>query len=105
MVLSSGSLNLGKRIISKQFIFLKESEELCVSLHRWVVRLLVLFVLQDVQGFNRNLKSHEIIAQVLIAQTYLKKKDKRISNVVFMGMGEPLLNESAVYDACEAFIR
>jgi len=62
------------------------------------------FCSTGVQGFNRNLKSHEIIAQVLIAQNYLKKKDKRISNVVFMGMGEPLLNESAVYDACKILL-
>jgi len=62
------------------------------------------FCSTGVQGFNRNLKSHEIIAQVLIAQNYLKKKDKRISNVVFMGMGEPLLNETAVYDACKILL-
>ena len=45
-------------------------------------------------GFKRNLTSWEITSQVLHAARYLKKKEKdnRITNVVFMGMGEPLLN-------------
>jgi 23S rRNA (adenine2503-C2)-methyltransferase len=43
------------------------------------------------QGFNRNLKTSEIIGQVVVAQKRLGA-DKRITNVVMMGMGEPLLN-------------
>ncbi|MHB9126943.1 MAG: 23S rRNA (adenine(2503)-C(2))-methyltransferase RlmN [Candidatus Humimicrobiaceae bacterium] len=43
-------------------------------------------------GFKRNLKAEEIIAQVLFFSRYLKSFKKRITNVVFMGMGEPLLN-------------
>ncbi len=43
--------------------------------------------------FRRNLTAGEIISQVLIAQRYARK---RITNVVFMGMGEPLLNHRAV---------
>ena len=43
-------------------------------------------------GFKRNLKTEEIIEQVLFFSRYLKSSNKRISNVVFMGMGEPLLN-------------
>jgi hypothetical protein len=56
------------------------------------------------QGFNRNLTTAEIIAQVMIAKRYLSDKDRRISNVVFMGMGEPLLNEQAVYSACDLLL-
>jgi len=78
----------------------RERGTLCIS-SQVGCALACTFCSTGVQGFNRNLKSHEIISQVLIAQNYLKKKDKRVSNVVFMGMGEPLLNESAVYDACE----
>ena len=47
------------------------------------------------QGFNRNLTTAEIIAQVVIANRALKcipKNQRVISNVVLMGMGEPLLN-------------
>ena len=43
-------------------------------------------------GLKRNLKIQEIIEQVLFFSRYLKTSDKRITNVVFMGMGEPLLN-------------
>ena len=43
------------------------------------------------QGFNRNLKAHEIIGQILVAKESLGS-EKRITNVVFMGMGEPLAN-------------
>jgi len=43
-------------------------------------------------GFKRNLKPEEIIAQVLFFSRYLKTSGKRITNVVFMGMGEPFLN-------------
>jgi 23S rRNA (adenine2503-C2)-methyltransferase len=43
------------------------------------------------QGFNRNLTTAEIIGQVIVAQKRLGT-EKRITNVVMMGMGEPLLN-------------
>lgn len=52
------------------------------------------------QGFNRNLENWEIIAQVWVANKALgcKPKEERIiSNVVFMGMGEPLLNVKHVF--------
>lgn len=45
------------------------------------------------QGFNRDLTTAEIIGQVWQAVNSLKTKDLgKITNVVFMGMGEPLLN-------------
>ena len=43
------------------------------------------------QGFNRNLTTAEIIGQVIVAQKRLGTS-KKITNVVMMGMGEPLLN-------------
>jgi 23S rRNA (adenine2503-C2)-methyltransferase len=43
------------------------------------------------QGFNRNLATSEIIGQLVVAQKRLGA-DKKITNVVMMGMGEPLLN-------------
>ncbi|MGI2325977.1 MULTISPECIES: 23S rRNA (adenine(2503)-C(2))-methyltransferase RlmN [Methylococcus] len=43
------------------------------------------------QGFNRNLTTAEIIGQLWVAQHRLDE-EQRISNVVLMGMGEPLLN-------------
>jgi 23S rRNA (adenine2503-C2)-methyltransferase len=52
-------------------------------------------------GLKRNLKVNEIIGQVLIVQKELWEKGKRISNVVFMGMGEPLANYEAVIRSIE----
>ena len=43
------------------------------------------------QGFNRNLSTAEIIGQLYLAQKLLGP-ERRITNVVMMGMGEPLLN-------------
>mgnify|MGYP005809645779 CR=1 FL=1 len=44
-------------------------------------------------GFSRNLKAHEILAQVLLAKQFLREEGQGIvTNIVFMGMGEPLLN-------------
>lgn len=54
------------------------------------------------QGFNRNLSSGEIIAQVWIAARDLGQTsdaERVISNVVMMGMGEPLLNYDNVVRA------
>jgi 23S rRNA (adenine2503-C2)-methyltransferase len=48
-------------------------------------------------GFERQLSAGEIVEQVLRAQ---HASPQRVSNVVFMGMGEPLANTEAVLDAC-----
>jgi 23S rRNA (adenine2503-C2)-methyltransferase len=50
------------------------------------------------QGFNRNLTVSEIIGQLYVAQERLGSKQK-ITNVVMMGMGEPLLNFDNVVKA------
>jgi 23S rRNA (adenine2503-C2)-methyltransferase len=50
-------------------------------------------------GFIRNLKRHEIVDQVLTVQ---EDFSSRVSNVVFMGMGEPLLNLDAVIGAVKS---
>lgn len=47
------------------------------------------------QGFNRNLSAAEIIGQVWIVSRHLGNiphRDRKLTNVVMMGMGEPLLN-------------
>ncbi len=43
-------------------------------------------------GFKRNLEMYEITEQILLFARYLKTEGQKITNVVFMGMGEPLLN-------------
>lgn len=53
-------------------------------------------------GFSRNLTIGEITDQVLGAMQMAKARyGKRISNVVFMGMGEPMLNLERVMEAIE----
>ena len=52
-------------------------------------------------GFRRNLTAGEIVAQVLHFARVLRAEGERVTNVVLMGMGEPLLN----YDASLAAIR
>jgi 23S rRNA (adenine2503-C2)-methyltransferase len=47
-------------------------------------------------GFQRNLERHEIVDQVLTVQEEFRR---RVSNIVFMGMGEPLLNLENVLGA------
>jgi 23S rRNA (adenine2503-C2)-methyltransferase len=52
-------------------------------------------------GFNKNLTYREIVDQILYFQRMLGKKDKSVTNVVFMGMGEPMLNLDNVRKAVE----
>ncbi len=57
------------------------------------------FCATGAQGFNRNLSTGEIIGQVWLAARALgheRNGKRRITNVVLMGMGEPLLNFDAV---------
>jgi 23S rRNA (adenine2503-C2)-methyltransferase len=59
------------------------------------------------QGFNRNLTTAEIIGQVWWANRALghdPKGERIISNVVLMGMGEPLLNYDAVVKAIDILL-
>lgn len=50
-------------------------------------------------GFNRNLTAGEIFDQAWFFARELKARGKRITNVVFMGMGEPFHNYDAVMEA------
>ena len=56
------------------------------------------FCLTGTMGLKRNLKPQEIIEQVLTAQDQLSEGE-RLSNMVFMGMGEPLANLHAMSEA------
>ncbi|MGF1587910.1 MAG: 23S rRNA (adenine(2503)-C(2))-methyltransferase RlmN [Pleurocapsa sp.] len=50
-------------------------------------------------GFTRNLKAYEIVDQVLTVQ---EDFEQRVSNVVFMGMGEPMANIDQVVAAVKS---
>ncbi|MBI4925982.1 MAG: 23S rRNA (adenine(2503)-C(2))-methyltransferase RlmN [Bdellovibrio sp.] len=57
------------------------------------------FCLTGVQGLSRNLKTYEIIAQV-----YELRKIAQVTNIVFMGMGEPLHNLENLITACQILL-
>ncbi|RLB30093.1 MAG: 23S rRNA (adenine(2503)-C(2))-methyltransferase RlmN [Deltaproteobacteria bacterium] len=61
------------------------------------------FCLTARQGFIRSLKSSEIINQVIQIRQLLDQPD-RLTNIVFMGMGEPLANFEAVKKAVKNII-
>jgi len=52
--------------------------------------------------FGRNLKAHEIVEQALDAERLLSAEGRRLSHVVFMGMGEPMANYVAVVESVRA---
>jgi len=60
------------------------------------------------QGFSRNLTTGEIVAQLWFAEhflrAHLKTTERVISNVVMMGMGEPLQNYSALVPALRTML-
>lgn len=63
------------------------------------------------EGFNRNLTLAEIISQLQIARRWVAEQHAngatehpQVSNVVFMGMGEPLLNYEPVVQAIELML-
>lgn len=53
------------------------------------------------QGFTRDLTAGEIVAQAVFVARRIRERGERVRNVVFMGMGEPLLNLDAVLTAAE----
>jgi 23S rRNA (adenine2503-C2)-methyltransferase len=54
-------------------------------------------------GFTRHLTVGEIVEQVVVAGRDARAMGRRLANVVFMGMGEPMANEAAVWGAVERF--
>jgi len=62
------------------------------------------FCATGAQGFNRNLSAAEIVGQVWHANRHLPRRDNgeyAVTNVVFMGMGEPLANYRNVVPALQ----
>lgn len=53
-------------------------------------------------GLQRNLTSGEILSQIILANHSLK--DRKVTNIVFMGMGEPLDNYDEVLKACKLMV-
>ena len=64
------------------------------------MRFTMHFCATGAQGFEKNLSADEIIDQLWLANFH-DNKDAPITNVVFMGMGEPLLNFEPVITSAE----
>ena len=54
-------------------------------------------------GFHRHLTVGEIVEQVVRASRRARDAGRRVSNIVFMGMGEPMANLDAVWQSVERF--
>ncbi len=94
-------------------VFIPEDDRgtLCVSTQAGCA-VNCLFCSTGKQGFNRNLTAHEIIGQLWMAEAAVRKSrhvppgknDRQISNVVMMGMGEPLHNFDATVSALKLML-
>jgi 23S rRNA (adenine2503-C2)-methyltransferase len=93
-------------------VFIPESGRgtLCVSTQAGCA-VNCLFCSTGKQGFNRNLRADEVIGQLWLANRVLGAApgaaadgERIISNVVFMGMGEPLLNYDATLTALRVML-
>lgn len=94
-------------------VFIPEDDRgtLCVSTQAGCA-VNCLFCSTGKQGFNRNLTAHEIIGQLWMAEAAVRKargvpsgkNDRQISNVVMMGMGEPLHNFDATVSALKLML-
>lgn len=83
--------------IESVIIPMKEYTSLCVSSQVGCARGCA-FCRTSRMGLVRNLQTHEIIEQYMVARFILKKD---IRNIVFMGMGEPLDNLDSVLEAID----
>ena len=77
----------------------KKRITLCISSQAGCA-LACTFCATGAQGFEKNLTADEIIGQLWLANFH-DKEDTPITNVVFMGMGEPLLNFEPVIQSAE----
>jgi 23S rRNA (adenine2503-C2)-methyltransferase len=102
------ALDVGNnQMIESVYIPERDRATLCVS-SQVGCALACKFCSTAQQGFNRNLTVSEIIGQVWRASNAIgvtgKLADRPITNVVMMGMGEPLLNLSNVAPAMEIML-
>ena len=102
------ALDVGdNQMIESVYIPERDRATLCVS-SQVGCALACKFCSTAQQGFNRNLTVSEIIGQVWRASKVIgvtgKLADRPITNVVMMGMGEPLLNLSNVVPAMEIML-
>ena len=96
----------GGNVIESVFIPEDDRGTLCVSSQIGCIQSCA-FCATGQQGFNRNLTTAEIVGQLWLANRLLPRpegNERAVSNVVLMGMGEPLANLEAVIPAVKLMI-
>ncbi|MCY3988771.1 MAG: 23S rRNA (adenine(2503)-C(2))-methyltransferase RlmN [Gammaproteobacteria bacterium] len=93
----------GGQVIETVFIPERTRGSLCVS-SQVGCAVNCPFCATGQMGFNRNLSAAEIVAQVLVARREIGTGERAITNIVFMGMGEPLANFREVVRAASVFV-
>ncbi|BCG49505.1 23S rRNA (adenine(2503)-C(2))-methyltransferase RlmN [Candidatus Profftella armatura (Diaphorina cf. continua)] len=104
--------NVKKNIIETVFIPEKNRNTLCISTQVGCA-INCIFCSTGKQGFIRNLTIGEIIGQLWVIEFKLRKeknikidfiKNRQITNIVMMGMGEPLLNYKSTIGALKLIL-
>lgn len=93
----------GGQVIETVFIPERTRGSLCVS-SQVGCAVNCPFCATGQMGFSRNLSAAEIVAQAIVARRELGPEDRAITNIVFMGMGEPLANFREVVRAASVFV-
>jgi 23S rRNA (adenine2503-C2)-methyltransferase len=95
----------GKKMQSIETVIMRYEDRtsLCVS-SQVGCKLACTFCQTGKLGFFRNLGADEILAQYFIAEEIVAKEGRRISHIVFMGMGEPFDNYDNVIQATNRFL-
>ncbi|MDO8551711.1 MAG: 23S rRNA (adenine(2503)-C(2))-methyltransferase RlmN [bacterium] len=78
----------------------KDRDTVCVS-SQVGCPLSCTFCATGMMGYKRSLTISEIVGQAIFFARLLKKESKKVTNIVFMGMGEPFLNYNNVWGAIE----
>jgi 23S rRNA (adenine2503-C2)-methyltransferase len=92
------SLTNGGHPIETVLMHYRERATVCVSTQAGCA-MACGFCATGQAGFTRHLTVGEIVEQVVRAARKSAERNQRVANVVFMGMGEPLANEEAVWGA------
>jgi 23S rRNA (adenine2503-C2)-methyltransferase len=90
----------GNHPIETVLMYYEERATVCVSTQAGCA-MACGFCATGQAGFSRHLTTGEIVEQVVRAAREAALRSRRIDNIVFMGMGEPLANEAAVWGAVE----
>ena len=91
-------LTSGGSLIETVLMFYSDRATVCVSTQAGCA-MDCSFCATGQAGFSRQLSPGEILEQIARASRFALDRDRRVSNVVYMGMGEPLANEPSAHES------